>query len=63
LKNAGSYLKQQDFILPFVLLSKLNCEAVMDAKEIKVNLIDQLDKPVRWTQSVQAMIADGASLY
>jgi [acyl-carrier-protein] S-malonyltransferase len=38
-------------------------KAVMDANEIKVNLIDQLTSPVRWTQSVQAMIADGASTF
>ncbi len=37
--------------------------AVMDSNEIKVNLIDQLTSPVRWTQSVQAMIADGASTF
>jgi len=38
-------------------------KAVMDANEIKVNLIDQLTSPVRWTQSVVAMIADGASTF
>jgi len=31
-----------------------------DAAEIKANLIAQLTSPVRWTQSVQNMIADGA---
>jgi [acyl-carrier-protein] S-malonyltransferase len=36
-------------------------KAVMDKEEIKKNLIDQLTGPVRWTQSVQAMIADAAS--
>jgi [acyl-carrier-protein] S-malonyltransferase len=35
--------------------------AVVDKEEIKKNLIDQLTGPVRWTQSVMAMIADGAS--
>jgi [acyl-carrier-protein] S-malonyltransferase len=35
----------------------------MDASEIKVNLIDQLTSPVRWTQSVEAMIEDGASTF
>jgi [acyl-carrier-protein] S-malonyltransferase len=35
-------------------------KAVMDREEIKQNLIDQLTGPVRWTQSVEAMIADGA---
>jgi len=35
-------------------------KAVTDPSEIKKNLIDQLTSPVRWTQSVQAMITDGA---
>jgi len=34
--------------------------AVNDASEIKENLIAQLTGAVRWTQSVQAMVADGA---
>jgi [acyl-carrier-protein] S-malonyltransferase len=38
-------------------------KAVFDKDEIKQNLIDQLTGPVRWTQSVQAMIADGASKF
>jgi [acyl-carrier-protein] S-malonyltransferase len=36
-------------------------KAVVAKDEIKKNLIDQLTGPVRWTQSVRAMIADGAS--
>ena len=35
--------------------------AVTDADAIKTNLIAQLTGAVRWTQSVQAMIADGAT--
>jgi [acyl-carrier-protein] S-malonyltransferase len=35
--------------------------AVTDATHIKENLIAQLTGPVRWTQCVQAMIADGAT--
>lgn len=35
--------------------------AVSDAGEIKKNLIIQLTAPVKWTQSVQNMIADGAT--
>jgi len=31
-----------------------------DPEEIKANLVKQLTAPVRWTQDVQAMIADGA---
>jgi len=37
--------------------------AVTDAEEIKRNLIIQLTAPVKWTQSVQNMIADGATLF
>ncbi|NML22685.1 ACP S-malonyltransferase [Pseudoflavitalea sp. G-6-1-2] len=38
-------------------------KAVVDKEEIKKNLIDQLTGAVRWTQSVQAMIADGANRF
>jgi [acyl-carrier-protein] S-malonyltransferase len=38
-------------------------KAVMDKDEIKQNLIDQLTGAVRWTQSVQSMITDGASKF
>ncbi|MEM9680933.1 MAG: ACP S-malonyltransferase [Bacteroidota bacterium] len=49
--------------------SKPNCpiyqnvtaNAVTDEDSIKANLISQLTAPVRWTQSVQQMISDGAS--
>jgi len=35
--------------------------AVVDVDEIKQNLISQLTAPVKWTQSVRHMVADGAS--
>ncbi|HPG10647.1 MAG TPA: ACP S-malonyltransferase [Chitinophagaceae bacterium] len=38
-------------------------KAVIRPDEIKMNLIHQLTGPVRWTQSVQAMIADGANRF
>ncbi|HEX4372822.1 MAG TPA: ACP S-malonyltransferase [Puia sp.] len=38
-------------------------KAVMDKEEIKVNLINQLTTAVRWTQSIEAMIANGASTF
>jgi [acyl-carrier-protein] S-malonyltransferase len=38
-------------------------KAVMDPGEIKQNLIRQLTGPVKWTQSVQSMIADGATRF
>ena len=36
-------------------------KAVTDSVDIKKNLIDQLTGAVRWTQSVQAMVTDGAT--
>jgi [acyl-carrier-protein] S-malonyltransferase len=49
--------------------SKPNCPiyqnvtafAITDENDIKGNLISQLTAPVRWTQSVQQMVADGAT--
>ncbi len=51
--------------------SKPNCpiyqnvtaSAVISEAAIKANLISQLTAPVKWTQSVQQMIKDGASLF
>ena len=41
----------------------VTASAVSDPNEIKKNLIIQLTAPVKWTQSVQQMIADGATLF
>jgi len=41
----------------------VTANAVSDATEIKKNLISQLTGAVRWTQSVQQMIADGATSF
>jgi len=38
-------------------------KAVTDSAEIKANLISQLTGPVRWTQTVEQMIADGATRF
>ncbi len=38
-------------------------KAVTNIDEIKENLIAQLTAPVKWTQSVQAMVNDGATNY
>ena len=43
------------------IYQNVNAAAVTDQHEIQANLIAQLTAPVRWTQSVQAMINDGAS--
>lgn len=42
------------------IYQNVNASAVTDPGEIKQNLILQLTAPVRWTQTVQNMIADGA---
>ncbi len=43
------------------IYQNVNAKAVNSASDIQKNLIAQLTAPVRWTQSVQQMIADGAS--
>ena len=39
----------------------ITTSAVLDPEEIKMNLIKQLTGPVKWTQSVQNMVKDGAT--
>jgi len=51
--------------------SKPNCPVYQNVdaqpytnpEEIKNNLINQLTAPVRWTQTVQNMVADGATQF
>lgn len=43
------------------IYQNVTASAVTDPKEIKANLIAQLTAPVRWTQSMHSMIADGAT--
>lgn len=38
-------------------------KAVFNQDEIKQNLVEQLTAPVRWTQTIQSMIADGATKF
>ena len=45
------------------IYQNVTASAVRDAASIKSNLIIQLTAPVKWTQSVQQMIADGASMF
>ena len=39
----------------------VTASAVTDAEEIKKNLMIQLTAPVKWTQTIQAMVADGGT--
>jgi len=41
----------------------VNAKPVSDPEVIKKNLVDQLTAPVKWTQIVQNMIADGATSF
>ena len=45
------------------IYQNVTANAVIDETAIKSNLISQLTAPVRWTQSVQQMITDGATLF
>jgi [acyl-carrier-protein] S-malonyltransferase len=43
------------------IYQNVSARAVTDPAEIKRNLMMQLTSPVRWTQTIQHMIADGAT--
>lgn len=45
------------------IYQNVNASASRDVEIIKANLIHQLTAPVRWTQSVQNMIGDGATQF
>jgi [acyl-carrier-protein] S-malonyltransferase len=51
-----------DFNIPSCpVYQNVVARAITDPDEIKINLIQQLTAPVKWTQSVLTMIADGAT--
>jgi [acyl-carrier-protein] S-malonyltransferase len=45
------------------IYQNVTASAIIDEMAIKKNLMSQLTAPVRWTQSIQQMIADGATLF
>ncbi len=45
------------------IYQNVNARPSTDVPTIKANLIAQLTAPVRWTQSVEAMVADGATVF
>lgn len=45
------------------IYQNVNAKSVSDSEEIKKNLIAQLTAPVKWTQIVTNMIADGATSF
>ena len=54
-------IKTAEFTAPRCpIYQNVNAKPSTDVQEIKENLIAQLTAPVRWTQSVERMVADGA---
>ena len=67
---AGSYdalaaaIEATQFNTPVCpIYQNFDAQSHSDIEEIKANLIAQLTAPVRWTQSVQAMVAGGATTF
>jgi malonyl CoA-acyl carrier protein transacylase len=57
-------IQNTDFHMPSCpVYQNVVAKGIINKDEIKQNLIDQLTAPVKWTQSVQAMISDGASRF
>ena len=45
------------------IYQNVDAKATTDPETIKANLIAQLTAPVRWTQMITNMIADGATIF
>ena len=57
-------IKNTEFATPTCpIYQNVTAAPSTDTEEIKANLIAQLTAPVRWTQSVQSMVEDGATLF
>jgi [acyl-carrier-protein] S-malonyltransferase len=57
-------IKNAPFSVPACpIYQNVNAKPQTDPEVIKSNLVAQLTSPVRWTQSVQAMIADGVDSF
>ena len=55
-------INQTNFSTPIcAVYQNVNAKAVTSPDEIKKNLIAQLTAPVRWTQTIEQMLADGAT--
>jgi [acyl-carrier-protein] S-malonyltransferase len=55
-------IEKTKFEIPFCpVYQNVVAKAVSDPLEIKSNLIAQLTGPVKWTQTVEQMIADGVT--
>ena len=60
----ASAIENTEFNTPVCpIYQNVNAQAVTDPSTIKENLVAQLTAPVRWTQTVQNMIAGGVSSF
>jgi [acyl-carrier-protein] S-malonyltransferase len=63
-EELSAAIETTNFNKPFCpVYQNVVAKAVNDPLEIKANLIAQLTGPVRWTQTVEQMIADGATRF
>ncbi len=61
-EDLASAINKTDFHKPFCpIYQNVSAKAETEPEIIRENLLKQLTAPVRWTQSVQNMIADGAT--
>lgn len=60
----GKAIKETRIVEPICpIYQNVSAQAVTDPQTIKKNLLAQLTSPVRWTQSVRNMLADGADYF
>jgi [acyl-carrier-protein] S-malonyltransferase len=63
-EELAAAIEQTTFAQPICpVYQNVSTTAVSDPEEIKKNLIAQLTAPVKWTQSVQEMVADGGESF
>ena len=62
--NLAAAIETTNIVSPICpVYQNVVAKGVSNAEEIKANLIAQLTAPVKWTQSVQQLIADGAKSF
>ena len=60
----GKAIEETTIVEPICpIYQNVSAQAVTDPQTIKKNLLAQLTSPVRWTQSVRNMLADGADYF
>ena len=63
-KELQSAIEKTTFYQPSChVYQNVTAKAVFNQDEIKKNLVEQLTSPVRWTQTIQSMITDGANKF